>query len=35
VTYYFVKQDAQWLVLGPMESFYVGPKFALRQQVSR
>lgn len=35
VTYYFVKKDAQWLVLGPMDSFYVGPKFALRQQVSR
>ncbi|MGE5568763.1 MAG: hypothetical protein ACM3S5_06985 [Rhodospirillales bacterium] len=35
VTYYFVKKDAQWLVRGPMESFYVGPKFVLRQQLSR
>jgi hypothetical protein len=32
VVYYFVEKDGQWLVLSPGDSFYVGPKFARRQQ---
>jgi hypothetical protein len=32
VIYYFVEQNGQFVVLSPAESFYVGPRFALRQQ---
>ncbi|MGE5567430.1 MAG: energy transducer TonB [Rhodospirillales bacterium] len=32
VVYYFIEREGQWLVLSPSESFYVGPKFALKQQ---
>jgi hypothetical protein len=34
ITYYFVKQGQQWAVLSPTESFYVGPRFALAQQMA-
>lgn len=32
VVFYFLKQGDKWKVLDPMESFYVGPRFALKQQ---
>jgi hypothetical protein len=32
VIYYFVEQDGRWMVLSPTDSFYVGPRFALKQE---
>jgi TonB family protein len=32
IIFYFLKQDDKWKALDPMESFYVGPRFALKQQ---
>jgi hypothetical protein len=32
IIFYFLKQGDKWKVLDPMESFYVGPRFALSQQ---
>jgi hypothetical protein len=34
ITYYFVEQGGRWLVHSPMDSFFVGPRFALDQQGS-
>jgi hypothetical protein len=31
VTYYFTEQAGRWVVLNPMNSFYLGPRFALAQ----
>ena len=32
IIFYFVVEKGEWKVLDPTESFYVGPRFALRQQ---
>lgn len=32
IVFYFVEQSGEWKVLEPTDSFYVGPRFALKQQ---
>ena len=32
IVFYFVEQNTEWKVLEPADAFYVGPRFALKQQ---
>jgi len=34
VIFYFLERDGEWKVLDPADSFYVGPRFAVKQQRS-